>query len=105
MKIPRFFAQVEWVADRDLPAGTELINPVWFPEDGIEADAWSLVLTLNEPVASGTRKSMAVVHLMVPWAPHDHLHPGRALNFHEGKTLVARLVLGEPAGFLEVEAW
>jgi hypothetical protein len=104
VKVPRFLAQIQWVADREAPAGAQLIHPVFFSEDGIEADAWSLVLTLTDPVPRGTKQSSGVVHLLVPWAPHDHLYTGRTLPFYEGKTLVARLLVGEPAGFLEVEA-
>ena len=104
MRIPRFYARIRWASVREAEAGTRMIHPVWFPEDGRTADGWSLVLTLSEPVVRGDTESLAVVHLMVPEAPHHHLRPGQSLEFRAGRILIANVLLGEPAGFLEMDA-
>jgi hypothetical protein len=62
------------------------------------------VVTLKEPVARGDKTSTAIAHFAFPQAPHRHLKPGRVLEFFEGGSLIARIQLGEDAGFIETDA-
>ena len=72
MRIPRFAAQIDWPSPRESAAGTHLIHPVWFPEDGPDAEGWSLIVTLLDPVTPGDTRSRATVHFegnVDPYAP------------------------------------
>ena len=104
MRIPRFAAQIEWTSAREAAAGTRLIHPVWFPEDGLGVDGWSLIVTLLEPVARGDMRSPATVHFLMPAAPHHHLRAGRSIEFGAGPTPIGHILVGEPAGFVEADA-
>ena len=104
MRIPRFAAQIEWASAREAAAGTQLIQPVWFPEDGPGADGWSLIVTLLEPVARGDTRSPVTVHFLMPTAPHHHLRAGRSIEFRAGRIPIGHVLVGEPAGFVEADA-
>jgi hypothetical protein len=46
---------------------------------------------------------MAIANFAFPHAPHELLKPGRVFEFGAGNTLVARVLLGELAGFIEAD--
>ena len=104
-EIPQYWARLDWAADwvkeRELESGARLIHPVWFPGDP-SGEGWSVVVTLKEAVARGDRSSLAMVHFLVAEAPQHYLKPGAHFDFSEGRTLVARILLGEGAGFVAV---
>ena len=104
MRIPLFAAQVDWASEWEAAAGTRLIHPVWFPEDGPDAEGWSLIVTLVEGVARGDTRSQATVHFLMPGAPHHHLRAGRLIEFRAGPPHLGQIVVGAPAGFIEADA-
>ena len=104
MRIPQFRAEVDWASGWEAAAGARLIHPVAFPEDGPGADAWSLILTLLDPVSRADTRSRGMVHFLMPTAPHHHLRAGRSIEFRMGPTLIGHIRVGEPAGFVEADA-
>jgi hypothetical protein len=104
VRIPRFHARITWDADREAATGTRLVHPVWFPEDGPSGEGWSLVLTLAEPVAWGDKSTKAFAHFLTPTAPHQRLRPGRSFGFRAGTIPIGQVQLGEPAGFIDLDA-
>jgi hypothetical protein len=104
VRIPRFTAHIDWANGWEAAAGTRLIHPVRFEEDGPAADGWSLIVTLMEPVTRSDTRSRATVHFLVPAAPHHHLRPGRPIEYRMGGTLIGHVLVGEPDGFIDADA-
>jgi hypothetical protein len=101
VKIPKYHAEIHWAAERGAAPGTRLVHPVYFPEDGIEGDMWTFVVTVAEPPAGPNNANLAVVHFLMAHAPHHHLTPGRVIPFAEGNTPIGRVTIGAAAGFIE----
>lgn len=95
---PEVEARLEWRIRRpsgiENPRGERFATPARFEQQGEDWDknAWNVVVTSSEPVASDSTQRVRVRFLMDE-APHDWLMSGARFELYEGSLLLAEGVI------------
>ena len=83
-------ASIHWSRDQQrlgLPTTTLMTDPAWLAaETPRENEGWSLVCEFERPPAEQGSPSQALVHYLVPAAPHSQLVLGARLQLFERAT-------------------
>jgi hypothetical protein len=95
---PEVEARLKWHIRRhaaiEYPRGERFATPARFDHQGDDwsDNAWSVVVSASDPVATDSTQKVRVRFLMDE-APHDWLVAGRRFELYEGRLLLAEGVI------------